>query len=156
MKNENEYIVRHITVAHCSHSDYSPPERVGNRLEEGAFGARFGKVDSTGEENDTCNKLQECYLISPQPTVVIVTTAHQKASGIDLKKDWSEPASAKYTADENSITPRINFNVFPCHFIGMKHRITTRSSTCSVLVAPSVFGAAEGKHLTHKLGWFSG
>ncbi|KAK6627303.1 hypothetical protein RUM43_002849 [Polyplax serrata] len=58
MKNENEYIVRHITVTHCSHSDYSPPERVGNRLEEGAFRARFGKVDSTGEENDTCNKLQ--------------------------------------------------------------------------------------------------
>lgn len=29
---------------------------------------------------------------------------------MDLKKDWSEPASAKYTADENSITPRINFS----------------------------------------------
>lgn len=56
MKNENEYIVRHITVAYCSHSDYSPPERVGDRLEEGALRARFGKVDSTGEENDTCNK----------------------------------------------------------------------------------------------------
>lgn len=37
--------------------------------------------------------------------MVIVTTAHQKASGIDLKKDCSEPASAKYTVDENRTTP---------------------------------------------------
>lgn len=43
--------------------------------------------------------------MSPYPTVVIVTTAHQNASGIDLKNDCSEPASAKYTALENSITP---------------------------------------------------
>lgn len=35
----------------------------------------------------------------------IVTTAHQNASGIDLKKDISVPASAKYTADENKTTP---------------------------------------------------
>lgn len=35
------------------------------------------------------------YLMSPYPTVVIVTTAHQNASGIDLKKDISAPASAK-------------------------------------------------------------
>lgn len=35
------------------------------------------------------------YLISPYPTVVIVTTAHQNASGIDLKNDISAPASAK-------------------------------------------------------------
>lgn len=45
------------------------------------------------------------YLISPYPTVVIVTTAHQNASGIDLKNDISAPASAKYTADEKSTTP---------------------------------------------------
>lgn len=35
----------------------------------------------------------------------MVTTAHQNASGIDLKKDISVPASAKYTADENKTTP---------------------------------------------------
>lgn len=43
--------------------------------------------------------------MSPYPTVVIVTTAHQNASGMDLKKLFSLPASAKYTADENSTTP---------------------------------------------------
>ncbi len=43
--------------------------------------------------------------MSPYPTVVMVTTAHQNASGIDLKKDISAPASAKYTADENRTTP---------------------------------------------------
>lgn len=43
--------------------------------------------------------------MSPYPTVVMVTTAHQNASGIDLKNDWSEPASAKYTVLENSTTP---------------------------------------------------
>ena len=35
----------------------------------------------------------------------MVTTAHQNASGIDLKNDTSAPASAKYTTDENSTTP---------------------------------------------------
>lgn len=45
------------------------------------------------------------YVISPYPTVVIVTTAHQNASGIDLKKEFSLPASAKYTAEEKSTTP---------------------------------------------------
>lgn len=35
----------------------------------------------------------------------IVTTAHQKESGIDLKSELSLPASAKYTADENKTTP---------------------------------------------------
>jgi hypothetical protein len=35
----------------------------------------------------------------------MVTTAHQNASGIDLKKEFSEPASAKYTALEKSTTP---------------------------------------------------
>lgn len=35
----------------------------------------------------------------------MVTTAHQNASGMDLKNDWSEPASAKYTVLENSTTP---------------------------------------------------
>jgi hypothetical protein len=35
----------------------------------------------------------------------MVTTAHQKASGIDLKWDNSESASAKYTALENNTTP---------------------------------------------------
>jgi hypothetical protein len=49
--------------------------------------------------------------MSPYPTVVIVTTAHQKASGIDLKNEFSEPASAKYTADEKRTTP-INKNNF--------------------------------------------
>lgn len=43
--------------------------------------------------------------MSPYPTVVIVTTAHQNASGMDLKKLFSLPASAKYTADENRTTP---------------------------------------------------
>lgn len=47
------------------------------------------------------------YLISPYPTVVIVTTAHQNASGIDLKNDISAPASAKYTTEENRTTPLI-------------------------------------------------
>lgn len=45
------------------------------------------------------------YVMSPYPTVVIVTTAHQNASGMDLKKLFSLPASAKYTAEENSTTP---------------------------------------------------
>lgn len=45
------------------------------------------------------------YLMSPQPTVVMVTTAHQKASGMLLKQERSEPASAKYTAEEKSTTP---------------------------------------------------
>jgi hypothetical protein len=35
------------------------------------------------------------YLMSPYPTVVMVTTAHQNAPGIDLKYDISEPDSAK-------------------------------------------------------------
>ena len=35
----------------------------------------------------------------------MVTTAHQNASGIDLNKELSEPASAKYTALENRTTP---------------------------------------------------
>lgn len=38
----------------------------------------------------------------------MVTTAHQNASGMDLKKEFSLPASAKYTADENSTTPANN------------------------------------------------
>lgn len=38
----------------------------------------------------------------------MVTTAHQNASGMDLKKEFSEPASAKYTALENSTTPEIH------------------------------------------------
>ena len=33
--------------------------------------------------------------MSPYPTVVIVTTAHQNASGMDLKNEFSLPASAK-------------------------------------------------------------
>lgn len=37
----------------------------------------------------------------------MVTTAHQKASGILLKKEFSEPASAKYTALEKSTTPEM-------------------------------------------------
>lgn len=37
--------------------------------------------------------------------MVIVTTAHQNASGIDLNKEFSDPASAKYTALENRTTP---------------------------------------------------
>jgi hypothetical protein len=43
--------------------------------------------------------------MSPYPTVVIVTTAHQKASGILLKKLNSLPASAKYTAELKRTTP---------------------------------------------------
>ncbi len=35
----------------------------------------------------------------------MVTTAHQKPSGIDLNWDFGEPASAKYTVLENSTTP---------------------------------------------------
>ena len=41
------------------------------------------------------NKFKFAYVMSPYPTVVIVTTAHQNASGIDLKKELSLPASAK-------------------------------------------------------------
>lgn len=44
--------------------------------------------------------------ISPYPTVVIVTTAHQNESGIDLNCELSFPASAKYTADEKRTTPK--------------------------------------------------
>lgn len=33
--------------------------------------------------------------MSPYPTVVMVTTAHQNASGMDLKNELSLPASAK-------------------------------------------------------------
>lgn len=47
--------------------------------------------------------------MSPYPTVVIVTTAHQNASGMDLKNDTSAPASAKYTADEKRTTPGIYY-----------------------------------------------
>ena len=43
--------------------------------------------------------------MSPYPTVVMVTTAHQNASGIDLNKELSDPASAKYTALEKRTTP---------------------------------------------------
>lgn len=43
-----------------------------------------------------------------------VTTAHQNASGIDLKKDISAPASAKYTADENRTTPFFVPTFFVC------------------------------------------
>jgi hypothetical protein len=35
------------------------------------------------------------YVMSPYPTVVMVTTAHQKPSGMDLKCECGEPASAK-------------------------------------------------------------
>ena len=35
------------------------------------------------------------YVMSPYPTVVIVTTAHQKPSGMDLKWECGDPASAK-------------------------------------------------------------
>ncbi|MPC87465.1 hypothetical protein E2C01_082328 [Portunus trituberculatus] len=35
----------------------------------------------------------------------MVTTAHQNASGMLLKQERSDPASAKYTADENNTTP---------------------------------------------------
>lgn len=46
--------------------------------------------------------------MSPYPTVVMVTTAHQNEAGIDLKNEFSFPASAKYTTDEKSTTPKIN------------------------------------------------
>ena len=45
------------------------------------------------------------YVISPYPTVVMVTTAHQNPSGIDLNWDFGDPASAKYTVLENNTTP---------------------------------------------------
>ena len=45
------------------------------------------------------------YDISPYPTVVMVTTAHQNPSGIDWKWDSGDPASEKYTVLEKSITP---------------------------------------------------
>ena len=49
--------------------------------------------------------ISKTYDISPYPTVVMVTTAHQKPSGMDLKLDWGEPASAKYTVLEKRTTP---------------------------------------------------
>ena len=50
--------------------------------------------------------LHKCtYDISPYPTVVMVTTAHQKPSGIDLKWDSGDPASQKYTVLEKRTTP---------------------------------------------------
>lgn len=48
------------------------------------------------------------YDMSPYPTVVIVTTAHQKPSGMDLKLECEDPASAKYTLLEKSTTPVVN------------------------------------------------
>lgn len=51
------------------------------------------------------------YDISPYPTVVMVTTAHQNPSGMDLKCDAGFPASAKYTVLENRTTP-INNNKY--------------------------------------------
>ena len=48
---------------------------------------------------------RKTYDMSPYPTVVMVTTAHQKPSGMDLKLDWGEPASAKYTVLEKRTTP---------------------------------------------------
>ena len=53
----------------------------------------------------TLNK--STYDISPQPTVVIVTTVHQKPSGIDLKWDFGDPASQKYTVLEKRTTPEM-------------------------------------------------
>jgi hypothetical protein len=52
----------------------SKKERGGNQSKN-VNGLRFAKV-KTGKQN---------YVMSPYPTVVMVTTAHQKASGIDLK-----------------------------------------------------------------------
>ena len=50
--------------------------------------------------------LHKCtYDISPYPTVVMVTTAHQNPSGIDLKCDSGDPASQKYTVLEKRTTP---------------------------------------------------
>ena len=40
--------------------------------------------------------------------MVIVTTAHQKPSGMDLKCELADPASAKYTVLENRTTPKNN------------------------------------------------
>lgn len=85
------YIIRHVAVAHGRHGDHCPPERVWDGLEEGVLGARLGEVNGAREQHDTWKEEEgwvsgvSLYLISPYPTVVIVTTAHQKASGIDLK-----------------------------------------------------------------------
>ena len=49
--------------------------------------------------------------MSPYPTVVMVTTAHQKPSGIDLNMELAMPASAKYTVLLNRTTPRIETGV---------------------------------------------
>ena len=43
--------------------------------------------------------------MSPYPTVVMVTTAHQNPSGILLKCEAALPASAKYTVLLNNTTP---------------------------------------------------
>lgn len=72
------------------------------------FSAPASAKQTALENSTTPGRSQEVrgvYLMSPYPTVVIVTTAHQKASGMDLKKESSDPASAKYTALENNITP---------------------------------------------------
>ena len=47
--------------------------------------------------------------MSPYPTVVMVTTAHQNASGIDRKNVRVFPDSAKYTRLEKSTIPENTF-----------------------------------------------
>ena len=61
-------------------------------------------ISSSKHPKNCCNKYKT-YDMSPYPTVVMVTTAHQKPSGMDLKLDWGEPASAKYTVLEKRTTP---------------------------------------------------
>ena len=46
----------HVTIAHRSHSNYGPPERIRDGLEEGQLRSGLGEVHGTREENDTCNR----------------------------------------------------------------------------------------------------
>lgn len=79
-------------------------QRYGECVKEADARSWF-KMHDEKAEMKLRDDVSESYVMSPYPTVVIVTTAHQNASGIDLKKLFSLPASAKYTADENRTTP---------------------------------------------------
>ena len=71
-----------------------------NRFENGKLFFSLMRKRSVGNKawmKTAKNKIwnKKPYVISPYPTVVIVTTAHQKPSGMDLKWECGDPASAK-------------------------------------------------------------
>lgn len=104
---ENSTTPVEIQQQSCRTQQEKKEAGVGRALRREGGGGPGGKARQTERraERTAKGKGRRFYLMSPYPTVVMVTTAHQKASGMDLKKDISEPASAKYTALENRMTP---------------------------------------------------